>query len=697
LLLRAAGVWLRGNECVIAFVVAAWLGWVALGSLAGHACARRRPLRTAVLTLLLAVVSAVSVLAVLRCYWTFSSVLPGEALDLARSMLLAIVATSLPCFFFGATFGATARACAALGADPSVPTPPTVAWLYVCESIGAMLAGVVATFVLIPLQRWWFALAIVAAAPLMTRPRVLTIAAALALLIGAWHADPRLERVASRCASQFLTGPIVCDLDMPRERLVITRRAGEHAFYFNGRLAGSSMQSEQAEELAWFSLLSARTPRTALLLGFPYNGLAAALLQAGIRVTVVDPDAYRLGALTPFLNAPDRAALTNDMLRVVRDDWRTYASASSQRFDLIIQDTGIPETYALARFFSVEWFALVARLLGSNGALAVVLPGSPGYVPDDLARVLARVRLTMQHGLQPGASNAVRLVPAGATLLIGASAPTPACDAAYYTNALAVSSIKPPLGWFSRALIEDYVSPLRLRQFDTACAAQHVTQPQYDLIPRSYGDAVLYSESRFNSTLHALLARLYGSPVQMRRGLGVAGAILCALVVLLIMRRGASCAAPLLMACASAAGFTLEMLALIRYTPARSVERVPASARGSGCDRVARAGARRCRGRNAGLQRIDDGDRRGCRRTVHDAGVVAARTRHRHSDLCRRRRRRGAGGCADRRRRAASGRVSASGRHCRRAAHRGCGCCRVQTGITPRGVLIDAVFSAAAA
>ena len=42
LLIREANVWLRGNEFIIAAIVAAWLMWIASGSLLGYQLIRFR-------------------------------------------------------------------------------------------------------------------------------------------------------------------------------------------------------------------------------------------------------------------------------------------------------------------------------------------------------------------------------------------------------------------------------------------------------------------------------------------------------------------------------------------------------------------------------------------------------------------------------------------------------------------------------
>jgi len=80
------------------------------------------------------------------------------------------------------------------------------------------------------------------------------------------------------------------DIDAPRERLTVTTRNGESAFYINGKLTGSSVQKEITEEIGWYSFLSSKRATTALLIGFSYNGLIREFIERGVRVTILDPE-----------------------------------------------------------------------------------------------------------------------------------------------------------------------------------------------------------------------------------------------------------------------------------------------------------------------------------------------------------------------------------------------------------------------
>lgn len=574
MVLREAAVWLRGNECVIAFVVAAWLLWIAVGSLVGNRVAAHAAWRCSRMAITGAALTACAILVGLRCFWTCTGALPGEALDLAHAAGLALVVTCLPCVLSGSAFGATVRACAIMPIDARHPRS-SVARLYVFETLGAMAAGLIATVALIPLMHWWFTLMLVVAPLcLVWRSRLLIICCALAMA-GAGYYSPALDAQAQRCAARWLTGAIVCDLDTPRERLMVTRRGDEYAFFSNGRLLGASVQRELAEEIGWYARLSATQPRRALLIGFPYNGLLREFVHAGLHVTVLDPQAAWLPRLTPFLLPDDRAVLTSAAVRVIARDPREYlrqlaSAAAIPCYDLIVQNVGTPETYAVARLYSAEWFALLTARLSTNGALLVALPGSAGYVPDDLARIIERTRLSIRAGMQQVAAtlapDPVALIPGSATLLVARRDTRPALTDTAMVVRFAAQHPTTNVIWFSAALLGDQLSSYRRALFANACAVARVRHDSTDMRPASYGDALVYAEARFGSAMHAVLTRLYRGAT----GLIVVGGVAVLLIVCahLCGTRGQRHRLALLaaMTAISLAGFLIEMTVLVRFT-----------------------------------------------------------------------------------------------------------------------------------
>ncbi|NLF40649.1 hypothetical protein GX586_14485 [bacterium] len=534
LLMREAGVWLRGNEFVVACILGVWLAWVAAGTAAGYALSslprarhggarhdaavrdRMPPAvapawRLAIVFWWLSVAASLAILIALRCFWAWTSGMAGHAFNLGRAAYMALLLTALPCLLGGAAAGAAARLL------EHVPGR-TVAWLYLWETLGACTAGLASTFILIPAGKWWFTLACLPAALLALRGlrqrRLAPAGLALALMAAGLACNGALQRYADAMASRLLGATIVLNHDAPRVRLTVTRRHGETAFFFNGRLAGSSVARENAEELASYASLAAHGHGRASVIGFPYNGLVRELAARAAWVDVIDPEAELLAGIAPHLRAEDARALTQPHVRVLEQDPRAWFHAcaknaargtpGSNGYDIVIIDAGVPDSYAAARLYSEQFYRDVREALAPGGVVMVVLPGSAGYVPDDLARLLARARNTLG-----GVCGNATLIPATSALLFARKGPAVSDDPAWW---LERSGTNMPGPWFSPALLRDHLNPYRVNQFRTALSRFAAEKPQRDLAPRMYGDALRYYEARFAHGIGGVLAWLYDSP-----------------------------------------------------------------------------------------------------------------------------------------------------------------------------------------
>jgi len=577
-LIREAGVWLRGNEFIVAAILAAWLMWTATGCFLGFAFSKKYPIKHVYPAWFISVIISVVELVLLRCFWTFTGQIQGESVSLSNAAFNSFLLTALPCLFSGIASGAAIKSL-------KNTKKKSVAYNYLLETIGALIAGILVTFVFIPLQHWWFSIAILFSVPILLylgcwgqrsfispfrtlRTASLQVLFFAVFAFAAWKYNNSLEHFAQRTSSRFLTGKIVLDIDSPRERFTVTSRDNESAFYINGRLTGSSVQREQAEEISWYSFLSAEYPTTALLIGFPYNGLLREFIQKNFsEITIPDPEKKLINKFSPFLLPEDAKVINSPQVKIFPEDCRTFLQThKNNQYDCIVQNIGIPESYSSSRLYSKEWFNIIAKHMSSNGTYTVVLPGSAGYVPDDLARILSRTYTTMNTVFK-----FVTIIPGSGTLLIASNIKRIPDTPDYWLGKphFPVRQIRAKTRWFNSALINDNLNNFRVAQFTNACAQFKSLPVHEDLSPLLYGDALLYSEARFAGTTHKFLSTLYGHRSKVM-------IITFIVLILWLAATYASAIADLpkvriwfLMTTLSAVGFIGEMTLLVRFVIAR--------------------------------------------------------------------------------------------------------------------------------
>lgn len=567
LLVREAGVWLRGNELIITALVAAWLVWIAAGTAICYLWhLRAQWVRRG---WWLSVVSGSVILITLRFIGLWRGGMAGETFSISSALQLAAVISCVPCIFSGIAFGAAVRTCEKMKRDAHVTR------LYVWETCGALIAGVTMTFLFLPLLSWWVcvwcpvALVIWDAVSSKWRSagKIYVVFVGVCITIFAvYYFQDECDLVARLCASRFVTGHICADYDLPRMRMTIIENDGEANFYYNGRFTGSSIAPKRAEECAAYISLAAEEKQRICLIGFPYNGIIRQLNELGWkRIDVIEPVVGITERIAPFLEPADYNALTQKNVRIVHMDPRVFMRKQKRKgtdtYDAVFQDVGVPDAYSTARMYTHDWYSDVNNMLNSNGVFFINLPGSPGYVPDTLAQLLVRV----QEGMCTVFSNVV-CVPASSTFIVGDKCGEVRDTPEWWQKRWENMKGKSSLLWFSDMLITDNLNEFRRGQFARARKVVDDTRVPTDISPYMYADALRYEEERYGGILLDFLNYIFAMPFR----------VLAVIAIILFLWGMSSWLsveyswnriyAWLGMSAISTAGFLAEMTVILRFS-----------------------------------------------------------------------------------------------------------------------------------
>lgn len=175
--------------------------------------------------------------------------------------------------------------------------------------------------------------------------------------------------------------PIVAFQRSAYQEIVVTRRDTDTRLYLDGALQFSTRDEFRYTESLVYPALGADT-RSVLILGGG-DGLAARelLRQPGIDTIVqveLDPAVIDLARTT--LRDINKGSLQDRRVHVVVDDALTWLRNPQPMpaggFDAVIVDLPDPDTPALGRLYSTEFYALVSRAMAPQ-ALLTVQTGSP--------------------------------------------------------------------------------------------------------------------------------------------------------------------------------------------------------------------------------------------------------------------------------------------------------------------------------
>jgi spermidine synthase len=401
LILRELMVLAQGQELKLALGLWAWLLWVGLGSLTGGR--RHWPEapdaglgRLGGLLALLGLMLPATILAA-RSLPSLASLPLGQSLPLSTTfllfvLLLAPVGLVSGYFFPGAvqvlSDGAPQRAAGRA---------------YYLETLGA--AGGVLLLQLFLVGRFAnlsLGLAIglgLALAPwLLARPRSLAVRVALGLnllvLAAAVLAAPRLE-AASR-SWEWPGRQVIATVDSPYALLSAQRQAEQISFFANNLWQFTYPDSLTSEHQVQLGLLEHPDPRRVLLLGGGVAGLGAEILKTRTvtSLTYVELDPYLVRLAQGLL--PAAAALSADpRVRIIYQDARRFLETTDGRYDVILLALPEPKNAQLNRFYTREFYRIVAGKLSPGGVFSFGLPGTETSLSPLRAAYLAMAYHTL--------------------------------------------------------------------------------------------------------------------------------------------------------------------------------------------------------------------------------------------------------------------------------------------------------------
>ena len=465
-LMREFSVHFHGNELTFGFVLASWLLWGGLGSLlASHLKPSDRILdRLYYAVILLFPISLV----VLRFSRFALGVLPGELTGMGPALLFSLGICLLSSLPLGGLFVLNART---LGGDvPSV---------YLFESLGAALAGLVVALGVVPFVSNWEGASLIAAVG----------AAAVFLTFGrrkrsAWF----LAVLAGLAVFAFFDLPsqkawwkpfeLIRSRDTPYGKLQLIRTGGQISLYSSGLPIFSCPDPASAEGAVHFAMLQNPGAKNILLIGGGAGGGLGEVLKyqkAEVDYVELDPGIIRLAE--DALPEKERKDLGDERVHVFFDDGRAFLLKSRKAYDAVILNLPEPATAQVNRFYTREFFELAKSRLSTGGVFSFTVPSSENYIGPDLREFLASLYGTLRTvfpevGIVPGDSNVFLASTAGLTL-----------DPEALEKRIAVLGLE--LTSINAALLSSRLSPLRTGYF-LKTIGERPARINRDLVPVSY-------------------------------------------------------------------------------------------------------------------------------------------------------------------------------------------------------------------
>lgn len=400
LILRELLVLAQGQELKLALGLWGWLLWTGLGALLGGRWLSRTgaaPARLGGLLTLLGLVLPATILAI-RAVPALAHLPGGRTLPLAAGLVLFLVLLAPFCLVSGYFFPCACRALAPQGAGGA---PGRV---YGLETLGAALGVLLLQLFL--LGRYPnLGLALATGLLLALSSRLLDLTPGLLRRLGQFLvALPLVLALTWLPALETLTRSwqapgrqVAATVDSPYAFLSAAREDGQVSFFANNLWQFTYPDPYSAETQVQVALLMHPQPQRVLLLGGG-PGLLPEVLKTGSvsRLDYVELDP-QLVALAQDLIGAAGDWTRDPRVHLAHEDARHFVTRTPARYDAILMALPEPRSAQLNRFYSREFFNLVAGKLAPGGIFNFSLAGSATSLHPWRAAYLAMAYNTLRQ------------------------------------------------------------------------------------------------------------------------------------------------------------------------------------------------------------------------------------------------------------------------------------------------------------
>jgi len=401
-LLRELLVSFLGNELTLGVVIANWLILVAVGSFIIGKSVERVERKLEVFVVFQMALSVAFPLTIFLCriFKNILLVTPGEALGFAPifySSLLILFPVTLP---YGALFTYGCKLYAQYdGEDAS-----SVGQVYLFETVGSMIGGLLLTFFLIQYFNSFtiaflisFLNSLMSIFLLWLKPgsskaafqKALMILSILLSFLFAYGLLPQTSSSIhqSSIRSQWRGLTVIHNESSIYGNITVTKRGEQYTFFADGVPSITTPVPDIAsiEDFVHFPMLFHEKPESILILNGGAGGMIHEILKYPVtRLDYVELDPLLLKLVQEFPTPLTQSELSDKRVKIHYMDGRLFAQRTQDRFDIIFIGLSAPQSLQTNRLFSSEFFSLTKEKMNPNSILALTLPGSLTYISQEL-------------------------------------------------------------------------------------------------------------------------------------------------------------------------------------------------------------------------------------------------------------------------------------------------------------------------
>jgi len=173
----------------------------------------------------------------------------------------------------------------------------------------------------------------------------------------------------------FRNQKILFQKETPFGSLVLTKIGDQVNFYENNVLISNTLNTIANEENVHYALLQLSNPKDVLIISGGISGIIPEINKYPIRqIDYVEINPWIIRAGKKFTKDLD-----NDKVHVIIGDARRYVPSCTKKYDAILINLPPPLTAQLNRYYTLDFFLQLKKILRTGGVVSLSLPASPNY------------------------------------------------------------------------------------------------------------------------------------------------------------------------------------------------------------------------------------------------------------------------------------------------------------------------------
>ncbi|MEW6681290.1 MAG: hypothetical protein AB1297_09810, partial [bacterium] len=275
-----------------------------------------------------------------------------------------------------------------------------IGMVYALEAIGCMVGGLISSFFLIrilsPLEIMgiFSLLNIMASFFLLNLPPVSIFFLPLLVVIFLLGAK-NVEKYSIK--RQFKGYKVLGAKNSIYGNIVLVKREDQYSLFYNGLYLYTLKDRLSSEEACHFALLSHPNPQSILLIGGGIAGLIEEIIKYPIKnVDYLELDPLIIKIARDYLPEEYYKPLEDPRVKKKSLDGRFFIKNTNKKYDCVIIHLGNPCTAQLNRYYTIEFFKEIKRVLGKNGIISFSLSSSENYISPELQELLTSIYLSLK-------------------------------------------------------------------------------------------------------------------------------------------------------------------------------------------------------------------------------------------------------------------------------------------------------------